>query len=294
VAAQARADASLLYGDLVGRACTQTFPPIQEIGGLTLGPGVYCFPSSALLTGTLTLQGGPSSVWVFKIGSTLTTAVNSSVVVTGGASDTNVFWGVGSSATLGTGTAFRGNILAVASITLTTGAGVSGRVVALNGAVTMDTNNVSAVCAPPNPCSSPLPFPRARAVIQLVLDHYRCDAAKSETFQRREVLVNDEFGVRTVTVERPLLVCAPVGVQSDPHGSIGGFTEVVRNTIDSLVCYDLGGRGERREVLVDNEFGQQQSLRVTKAQLLCLPSLQTLGDGHHNRDQLDDKHKGDR
>jgi hypothetical protein len=142
-AALARADAAIAYGDLVGRACNTTYPAVQEIGGLVLSPGVYCFPSSAFVTGKLTLNGGANDVWVFKIGSTLITAVNSSVDMTGGASNASVFWAVGSSATLGTGTQFSGNILAVASITLTTGANVSGRALALNGAVTMDTNNVS-------------------------------------------------------------------------------------------------------------------------------------------------------
>ena len=103
------------------------------------------FRSSAQLTGTLTLdaQGNPNAVWVFQIGSTLTTASNSSVVVINGGSSCNVFWQVGSSATLGTDTAFAGNILALTSITLNTGASVSGRALARNGAVTMDTNTIS-------------------------------------------------------------------------------------------------------------------------------------------------------
>jgi hypothetical protein len=157
VAAQARADASTVYGNLVGQACTVNFPAVQEIGGLVLGPGVYCFPSSAQITGTLTLLGGPGAVWVFRMGSTLTTAVNSAVVIAGDASDANVFWAVGSSATIGVGTAFLGDIFAVASVTLNTGATVPGRAVALNGAVTMDTNIISTV-APVPLC---VPFLRA-------------------------------------------------------------------------------------------------------------------------------------
>ena len=119
----------------------------QDLGGLTLTPGVYNFTSSAQLTGTLTLnaQGNPNAVFIFQIGSTLTTASNSSVVFSngGGADGDSVFWQVGSSATLGTGTAFAGNILANASITLTTGADIEdGRALAINGAVTLDTNDV--------------------------------------------------------------------------------------------------------------------------------------------------------
>lgn len=149
VAAQAQSDAHLAYDALVAQACDFNYAPVQELGGLVLTPGVHCFPSSAQLTGTLTLDG--SGPFIFKIGSTLTTASNSFVlVISGGQTCTgsNVFWAVGSSTTLGTGTQFVGNILAVASITLTTSANVSGSALALTGAVTMDTNNVS-VCTGP-------------------------------------------------------------------------------------------------------------------------------------------------
>ena len=112
---------------------------------LTLTPGVYCFNTSAQLTGSLNLSaaGDPNAVFVFQIGSTLTTARNSAVIVNGG-SPCGVFFQVGSSATLGTGTQFSGNIFALASITLTTSASVSGGSYALNGAVTMDTNAATA------------------------------------------------------------------------------------------------------------------------------------------------------
>jgi hypothetical protein len=94
------------------------------------------------LTGTLTLNG--SGVYVFKVGSTLTTASNSSVVLAKGATAGNVFWQVTSSATLGTKTAFEGSILAKISDTLTTGATVTGRVIALTGAVTLSENRIHA------------------------------------------------------------------------------------------------------------------------------------------------------
>ena len=149
VAAQAHGDAVIAYNVLVAQACDFNYGDVQELGGLTLTPGVHCFPSSAQLTGTLTLVG--SGPFIFKIGSTLTTASNSSVVVIDGGqtcNGPNVFWAVGSSATLGTGTQFAGNVLALISITLTTGANVSGSAMALTGAVTMDTNHVS-VCTGP-------------------------------------------------------------------------------------------------------------------------------------------------
>ena len=111
------------YNSLAGQACTQDLTG-QDLGGQTLTAGVYCFSSSAQLTGTLTLnaQGNPNAVFIFKMGSTLTTASASSVVLINGGSPGNVFWQVGSSATLGTGTSFAGNILALTSITVTTGA----------------------------------------------------------------------------------------------------------------------------------------------------------------------------
>lgn len=125
----------------------------QDLGGLTLISGIYHFDSSAQLTGALTLdaQGNDRAFWVFQIGSTLMTATNSSVqVVNSGANDgrdDGLFWEVGSSATLGTGTAFKGNVLALTSITMTTGAtDECGRMLARNGAVTLDNNVISNVC----------------------------------------------------------------------------------------------------------------------------------------------------
>jgi hypothetical protein len=145
VALQAHHDAALAYSALVAEACNTNLTG-QDLGGLTLSPGVYCFDSSAELTGTLNLTGaGP---WIFQITSTLTTASNSSVLVNGNGTSQGcspgVFWAVGSSATLGTGTQFQGIILALISDTVTTSANVSGGVFALTGAVTLDTNNVNA------------------------------------------------------------------------------------------------------------------------------------------------------
>lgn len=153
VAAEAESDATTAYNAILGTACTTDLTG-QNLGGLTLTPGVYCFSSSAQLTGTLTLNalGNPNALFIFKIGSTLTTASGSVVQVINPASACNVFWQVGSSATLGTGTSFVGNILAETSITLTTGANVvAGRLLALTGAVTLDADNVT-VCGPTIPC----------------------------------------------------------------------------------------------------------------------------------------------
>ena len=147
VAMQAQSDLTTAYNFAAGEPCGSNLTG-TDLGGLSLTSGVYCFSSSAQLTGTLTLnaQGNPNAVFLFQIGSTLTTASSSSVVfINGGQGDSySVFWQVGSSATLGTTTAFAGNILALTSITLNTGANIQcGRALARNGAVTMDTNNVS-------------------------------------------------------------------------------------------------------------------------------------------------------
>src|SRR5437868_14074711 len=155
VAAQAQSDLTTAYNTAAGTPCGVDLTG-QNLGGLVLTPGVYCFTSSAGLTGTLTLnfQGNPNAAFLFKIGSTLTTASASSVILTNNLGSTcppNVNWQVGSSATLGTGSTFVGNILALTSITLTTGANVTGRVLARNGAVTMDTNHVT-VCGPTSAC----------------------------------------------------------------------------------------------------------------------------------------------
>ena len=140
VPAQAQIDANSAYNDLAGQTCNVDLTG-QDLGGMTLTPDVYCFDTSAQLTGDLVLDamGDPLAVWIFQIGSTLTTASASSIAVINGGQVVNVFWKVGSSATLGTGTRFNGNILSYASITLNTGASLIGRLLALNGAVTLDT-----------------------------------------------------------------------------------------------------------------------------------------------------------
>jgi type VI secretion system secreted protein VgrG len=137
----AQADAQLAYDDLDGQVCNVQLTG-QDLGGMVLTPGVYCFDTSAQLTGDLVLDGldNPEAVWVFQMGSTLTSASASTVETINGGRAVNVFWQVGSSATLGTGTQFEGNILADASITLDTGARLIGRALALNGAVVIDTN----------------------------------------------------------------------------------------------------------------------------------------------------------
>lgn len=143
----AQGDLTVAYNNAAGAAGGAVLP--ADIGGLTLPPGVYRTTSgqpSLGITGILTLDGGgdPNAVWIFQVVSTVTTASgNSQVNLIGSAQAQNVFWQVGSSATLGTNTSFTGNIMALASITLDTGATLNGRALAQTGAVTLDSNPVN-------------------------------------------------------------------------------------------------------------------------------------------------------
>lgn len=144
VAQQAKVDLVTAYDQAAGSGPATTVA--TELGGQTLTAGAYNSDSGTFqITGTVTLdaEGDPNAVFVFQMASTLVTASASVVNLINGANACNVFWQVGSSATLGTGTVFRGNILALTDITLTTGASIEGRALARNGQVTMDTNTIT-------------------------------------------------------------------------------------------------------------------------------------------------------
>ncbi|TKA65270.1 hypothetical protein B0A49_11222, partial [Cryomyces minteri] len=144
VALAAQADAHTAYNAAAGLAPTQSLTG-QDLGGLTLGPGVYNFASSGGLTGVLTLDAGgnANAQFVFQFGSTITTATASQVVLINGAKPCNVFWQVGSSATLGTGTMFAGNVIALASVTANSNVMAQGGLFALNAAVTMINDQIT-------------------------------------------------------------------------------------------------------------------------------------------------------
>jgi len=155
VALQAQSDVTTAYINLAGMSYTQDLTG-TDLGGLTLTPGVYRFSSSAGLTGQLTLdvENNPNSLFVFQIGSTLTTGSGSSVVMINAPENfCNKYWQVGSSATLGTDTAFIGNILALTSITLNGGT-LDGRALARNGAVSI---TAAETITPTIPCVIPEP-----------------------------------------------------------------------------------------------------------------------------------------
>jgi hypothetical protein len=151
----AKGDLSDAYDTAAG--LTPATDLTAELGGTTLLPGVYTSPTFGL-TGTLTLDanGDPNAQFVLQAGTTLTTATDSSVVLINGANACDVFWQIGSSATFGTRTAFTGEVLAHTDITATTGATFQGRLLAETGAVTLDTNIITAPdCQTVSPVTTP-------------------------------------------------------------------------------------------------------------------------------------------
>ncbi len=149
VAQAAQGQLTTAYNTAAGKPVGTHLPP--DIGGQTLAPGVYTTVAQPTLgiTGDLTLDAGgdPNAVWIFQISSTLTTAAGKVTLINGG-QPKNVFWAVGSSATLGTGTTMAGNIMAQASITLNTGVTLNGRALARIGAVTLISDTVNVPTCP--------------------------------------------------------------------------------------------------------------------------------------------------
>ena len=169
-AGQAQSELTAAYNAAAGAAVTAT--KAGDLGGQTLAPGVYMSTSTLGITGTLTLDAGgnPNAQFIFQIASALTTATSSNVVLINGAQAANVFWQVGSSATLGTSSTFSGNILALSSISLGTGAVLQGRALARNGAVTLLSNPVTSPAGPGGPSPGPpTPAPSTLILVTLAL-----------------------------------------------------------------------------------------------------------------------------
>src|ERR1700726_1362429 len=141
VAQHAQASLNIAYNDAAARTSVDIVGLAGDLGGRTLTPGLYKSTSTLAITGTLTLEG--SGVYIFQIASGLTVSTGGTVVLSGGATSDNVFWQVGSSATLGTTADFKGTILALTSISLATGAKLDGRALAQHGAVTLESNVVT-------------------------------------------------------------------------------------------------------------------------------------------------------
>jgi hypothetical protein len=148
----AQSDLAAAYNDAVGRSVSSAVLP-GNMGGLTFTPGLYTNSTSVLIQGagpannvTLDAQGDPNAIFIFKMGSTLTTGPGAQVILAGGAKASNVFWQVGTSATLNTTTIFKGNILAAVTITVNTGSVVEGRLLGgsnSDGSVTINASTVT-------------------------------------------------------------------------------------------------------------------------------------------------------
>ncbi|MEO6536087.1 MAG: ice-binding family protein [Candidatus Paceibacterota bacterium] len=206
VTQQAKIDLQAAYNYAAAQASTSDLTG-QDLGGMNLLPGVYHFSSAAQLTGPLTLTG--SGVYIFQIGTTLTTASASSVILAAGAESCNVFWQVGSSATLGTASTFEGTIMADQSITLTTSATLDGRALAQNGAVTLDSNTITI------PSCGGLPPP----------------TPTTATFKIIKTVVNTNGGTKTVS-DFPLFIGASPMVSGVATTTLaaGSYTATETNT----------------------------------------------------------------
>jgi hypothetical protein len=198
VASTVHNDAMTAFNAVASLTCGKQLAG-QDLGGMTLTPGVYCFSSSAFITGTLTLdgQGNQNAVFIFQIGSTLITATAAKVILANGAQPCGVFWAVGSSATLGSATIFVGNILALTSITLDGAVSVSGGLYALSGAVTLIDDQIAAVGS----CGSLSPSPSGTTTIALAttLSRSTTPAAKTSLCTLTTV---------TTTITKPTTVTA--------------------------------------------------------------------------------------
>jgi uncharacterized protein with beta-barrel porin domain len=245
VALQAQIDLTIGYNAIASRPTTADLTG-TNLGGRTLVPGVYNFNTSAQLTGALTLNalGNPNAVFIFNIGTTLTTASGSLVRVIGGGNASNVFWRIGSSATLGTTTSFVGDILALTSITLNTGASVScGSALARNGAVTLDTNTIGirnlAPCLAtllPAPVVTPVVAP----VVAVIEGAFAgTGGAVPQAFLNLSALTPDQLtgALRQLSGEAGTGV-AQVGIQS-----MNSFLSLVLNPFAGGPSADRGGFG---------------------------------------------------
>jgi hypothetical protein len=145
IANQAKLDLTAAYNDVAGRTSTDIVTLSGNIGGLTLTPGLYKSTSSlAISSGDLTFdaKGNADAIFIIQIASTLTTTSGRKVILSGGALASNIYWQVGSSATFGTTSVFKGNVLVMQSITFNTGATLDGRALARTGAVVMGGNTI--------------------------------------------------------------------------------------------------------------------------------------------------------
>jgi len=242
VASQAQLDLAVAYD----AAAAQPVLPANDLTGTNLGErtltaGAYSYSSSAQLTGALTLdaEGDPNAQFVFEIGSTLTTASASSVVLVNGASPCNVYWQVGSSATLGTTTAFQGNLMTLADISLDNGATVIGRLLArTDGAVTLINNVLSRPsCATGSDSdSTPGTAPTDSTTSD---DATSDDAAPTTAATRAQARARARARTRAMAARRQGRATVRRGPRS---GCTDGFSAAVRGKRIARAVFSLDGR----------------------------------------------------
>jgi hypothetical protein len=240
LALQAQSDVAIAYNSSAGQPCNIHLAD-RELGGKTLTPDVYCFTSLAQLTGQLVLdaKGNTAAVWIIQIPGGLSTATSSSVLVTNGGGVCNVFWIVGESATIGANSSFAGNILALTSITLASGASLSGRAFARNGAVTLDTNTISKP-----PCSTaPTPVPTPIPAPSHVTVEYQCTAdgrvvvSVGLTAGVLVVGLGDDITSATGTGANPIARYLPPGrYEWRASAPVGSTLDVNQGVVDQPSC----------------------------------------------------------
>ena len=227
VAAQASVDS--LFVSLTSGACATN--PVTQMNGVTFAPGIHCFgaatPADLASGGTVTLNG--AGVYIFRVGSALTANVGSNVVLTGGADACNVFWQVGSSATLN-GVSFPGNVVSQASVTLGTGAALTGRALARTGSVSLSgTNTVGGCSAAPPPCPaitlSPATLPNGVIAVPF-----------SQTITASGGVAPYTFTVTAGSLPPGPLTLTAAGVLSGTPTTAGSFTFTIRGT-DANGCF---------------------------------------------------------
>jgi len=234
--AQVRADANAAAHALGSGPCDVTLPP-ASLGGRTLRAGVYCFSGpDVALAGALILDAAENrdAVWIFRVSGTLTASAASSVLVSQGGYDGNVLWQVGTSASIGAGATFAGNLFARENITLQTGAAVSGRLIARTGTVALNANVVSLCCAPIALTPAALPN-------DMVTVPYNQTLAASGGFEPYT------FAVTSGALPPGLTLHPVTGVLSGTPAMAGRFAFTV-TAIDANGC-----RGSRYYILGDGD-----------------------------------------
>ena len=274
VAANAQRDNTTAYGVLAGEACNTSFGVPTDLAGMTLVPGVYCFASSASNTGLLMLdaQGDASAVWVFKVASTLITASGSTVTIINGGQACNVFWQVGSSATLGTTTTFVGNVLALASITLQTNASLSGRALAQTGTVSIDTSNVT-VCALAGAPAATTLSTQTLASVQLG-GPIHDTASLSGGINPTGTITFRLYGPNDATCTAASIFSSTVPVAGNGSYVSGSFTPLLGGAYRWIAAYS-GDANNAAATTLCNDANETVTISAGAAQIATTPALST-------------------